>query len=120
MRSPPGGKWARRVLAKRGPIVAGAAIIVILVLVALFLVLPKMGQVRDANSALQGAQSQQGVLASQLAALKQAQTDAPKNREIIRKVQQAIPPTADQQGFFFNLPRSLVAASFRPRRIGTA
>jgi Tfp pilus assembly protein PilO len=89
-------------------VIVGAGIVVVVVLVALFLVLPKMGQVKDANGALQRAQSQQGTLSSQLAALKQAQAESPKNREIIRKVQQAIPPTVDQQGFFLLLQNAAI------------
>jgi Tfp pilus assembly protein PilO len=84
---------------KRGPLVVGAAVAVVVLLVAFFFVLPKMGQVKDAKASLQDAQAKQGTLGAQLAALKQSQTDAPKNREIIRKVQNAIPPTVDQQGF---------------------
>jgi len=99
------------VAGKRGPIIAGGATALILIVVALFLVLPKMGQVKDANNSLGQAQSQQGTLSSQLAALKQAQADAPKNREIIRKVQQAIPPTADQQGFLLLLQNAALQSS---------
>ncbi len=78
------------------------------VLVAFFLVLPKMGQVKDANAALAEAQSQQATLGAQLAALQAAQTDAPANRETIRKVQQAIPPTVDQQGFMLLMQNAAV------------
>ena len=80
-------------------------------LVMFFLVLPKMGQVKDANKTLQDAQTQQSTLNSQLAALKQAETDAPKNRETIRKVDQAIPPTVDQQGFILLMQNAAVLAS---------
>ncbi len=96
---------------RRGPIIAGAAVAAVLVLVAFFLVLPKMGQVKDANATLEEAQSQQSTLSSQLAALKQAETDAPKNREIIRKVDQAIPPTVDQQGFILLVQNAAVQSS---------
>jgi Tfp pilus assembly protein PilO len=96
---------------RRGPIIAAVAVAVAVLLVAFFLVLPKMGQVKDANKALEDAQTQQSTLDSQLAALKQAETDAPKNREIIRKVDTAIPPTVDQQGFILELQNAAVAAS---------
>lgn len=96
---------------RRRPIIAGAAVGVALLIVAFFFVLPKMGKVEDANKALQDAQTQQSTLDSQLAALKQAETDAPKNRETIRKVDQAIPPTVDQQGFILLLQNAAVQAS---------
>lgn len=96
---------------KRGPLIAGAGVGVLLVLVAFFLVLPKMGQVKDANAALEQAVTQQSTLASQLAALRQAEADAPKNSETIRKVEQAIPPTADQQGFILLLQNAAIQSS---------
>jgi Tfp pilus assembly protein PilO len=96
---------------KRGPFIVGAAVAVVVLLVAFFFVLPKMGQVRDAKTSLQDLQAQQGTLGAQLAALKQSQTDAPKNREIIRKVQQAIPPTVDQQGFMLLIQNAAVQSS---------
>lgn len=96
---------------KRGPLIAGAAVGLLLVLVALLLVLPKMGQVKDANAALEQAVTQQSTLASQLAALRQAEADAPKNSETIRKVEQAIPPTADQQGFILLLQNAAIQSS---------
>jgi Tfp pilus assembly protein PilO len=96
---------------KRAPIFAGVAVAVVVVAVAFFLVLPKMGQVKDANAALAEAQSQQATLGAQLAALQQAQTEAPVNRETIRKVQQAIPPTVDQQGFILLVQNAAVQSS---------
>lgn len=84
---------------------------VVALLVAFFFVLPKMGQVKEAKASLQDAQAQQGTLGAQLAALEQSQTDAPKNREIIRKVQQAIPPTVDQQGFMLLIQNAAVESS---------
>ena len=96
---------------KRGPLVAGIAAAAVVMIIAVFLVLPKLGQVKDANSALTQAQSQQGTLAAQLAALKQAQAEAPVNRETIRKVEQAIPPTVDQQGFMLLVQNVAVQSS---------
>ncbi|MGZ5297261.1 MAG: type 4a pilus biogenesis protein PilO [Actinomycetota bacterium] len=96
---------------KRAPILAGVGVAAAVLLVALFLVLPKMGQVKDANAALTEAQGQQATLGAQLAALQQAQTEAPVNRETIRKVQQAIPPTVDQQGFMLLLQNAAVQSS---------
>jgi Tfp pilus assembly protein PilO len=96
---------------RRGPIFAGIAVAVAVLLIAFFLLLPKMGQVKDADKRLQDLQTQQSTLDSQLAALKQAEVDAPKNRETIRKVDTAIPPTADQQGFILLLQNAAVAAS---------
>jgi Tfp pilus assembly protein PilO len=84
---------------RRRSLIAIIAVVVVLALTILFLVLPKMNQVSSANDQLAQAQSQEGTLQSQLAALQQAQQDAPEARETIRRVDQAIPPTVDQQGF---------------------
>jgi Tfp pilus assembly protein PilO len=77
--------------------------VVVLALTVFFLVLPKMNQVSSANDQLAQAESQEGTLQSQLAALQQAQQDAPEARETIRRVDTAIPPTIDQQGFILLL-----------------
>jgi Tfp pilus assembly protein PilO len=78
-------------------------VVAVLALTIFFLVLPKMNQVSSANDQLAQAESQEGTLRSQLAALQQAQQDAPEARETIRRVDQAIPPTVDQQGFILLL-----------------
>ena len=93
---------------RRRPLIAGVAVGVVVVLVLVLLVLPKLGQVKSANDSLDQAVSQQSTLNSQLAALKQAEQDAPKNRETIRKVQEAIPPTVDQQGFILLLQNAAI------------
>lgn len=96
---------------KRAPIFAGIGVAVAVLIVLFLLVLPKMGQVKDANAALTAAQAQQATLGAQLAALQQAETEAPINRETIRKVQDAIPPTVDQQGFILLVQNAALASS---------
>jgi Tfp pilus assembly protein PilO len=96
---------------RRAPIVAGIAVVAVVLIVAVLLVLPKMGQVKDADAALTEAQGEQATLGAQLAALQQAQAEAPVNRETIRKVQQAIPPTVDQQGFMLLMQNVAVQSS---------
>jgi Tfp pilus assembly protein PilO len=82
----------------RGPLIAGAGVVALVLLMVFFLVLPKMGQVGEANDELATAQGQQGTLESQLAALEQAEVAAPEARATIREVEQKIPPTADEPG----------------------
>ena len=82
----------------RAPLIAGAGVIAIVFLMIFFLVLPKMGQVGDAESELAAAQGQQGTLESQLAALEQAELAAPEARATIQEVERLIPPTADEPG----------------------
>jgi Tfp pilus assembly protein PilO len=96
---------------KRAPIFAGIGVVVVVLLVLFFLVLPRIGQVQDANDSLTEAQAQQATLGAQLAALQQAEVEAPINRETIRKVQQAIPPTVDQQGFILLVQNAALQSS---------
>ena len=83
---------------KRGPLVAGAGVVALAVILVFFLVLPKMGEVSTANADLLAAQAQQGTLESQLAALEQAEAAAPVARQTIQNVERLIPPTVDEAG----------------------
>lgn len=82
----------------RGPLLAGIGAVLLVVLLVFFLVLPKMGEVSDAQEQLTAAQAEQGTLESQLAALEQAQAAAPEARATIEDVERQIPPTADEPG----------------------
>lgn len=83
---------------KRGPLVAGAGVLALALILVFFLVLPKMGEVSTANADLLAAQSQQSTLESQLAALEQAEAAAPVARQTIQNVERQIPPTVDEAG----------------------
>ena len=96
---------------RRAPIFAGVGVVAVVVIVTFFLVLPKTAQVKDADAALTEAQGEQATLGAQLAALQQAEAEAPINRETIRKVQDAIPPTVDQQGFILLLQNAAVQSA---------
>lgn len=87
----------------RAPLIAGAGALVLVGLLVFLLVLPKMGEVSDANDVLAAAQAQQGTLESQLAALEQAEAAAPEAKATIQEVEQQIPPTVDQPGMFLLL-----------------
>lgn len=83
---------------KRGPLIAAAIVIALLVVAIMVLVLPKMHQVSDAKNNLAQAAAQQQTLGTQLKALQEAQSQAPHNKAIIASVQRQIPPTADEPG----------------------
>ena len=82
----------------RAPLIAGVGVAVLVLLMVFFLVLPKMGEVGEAEDQLAAAQGQQGTLESQLAALEQAELAAPEARATIQEVERQIPPTADEPG----------------------
>ena len=87
----------------RAPLIVGVGALVLVGLLVFLLVLPKMGEVSDANDALAAAQAQQGTLESQLAALEQAEAAAPEAKATIQEVEQQIPPTADEPGMLLLL-----------------
>ncbi len=92
-------------------LIAGAALLAVLLVV--FLVLPKMSAVNDAKTQLDTATAQQQSLESQLAALQQAQDEADKNKAIIARVNQEIPPTADESGFILLLSNAATRAGIK-------
>jgi Tfp pilus assembly protein PilO len=83
---------------RRAPVLVGVVAFVLALLLIFFLVLPKMHSVDEAQTTLDSTKSQRTVLQSQLEALRQAQADAPKNKQAIADVQTQIPPTADLPG----------------------
>jgi Tfp pilus assembly protein PilO len=91
---------------RRGVIVVGAGAVILALLIVFFLVLPKMGQVSEAQQDLQDTQAQQDVLQSQLSALEQARDQAPENEAVIRQVNGMVPPTADLSGMILLLRNS--------------
>jgi Tfp pilus assembly protein PilO len=96
---------------RRGPIVVGAAVAVLALLLVFFLVLPKMSQVTEAQDALTAAEAQQGSLESQLQALQQAEVDAPEAQQVIEDVDRKLPPTADLPGLILLLNNAASRAS---------
>ncbi len=94
----------------RAPLIAGAGVIALVVLMVFFLVLPKMGQVGDAEDELAAAQGEQGTLESQLAALEQAELAAPEARATIQEVERQIPPTADEPGLLLLIKNAAARA----------
>ena len=63
---------------RRGPLVAGAIFVALVILLIFFLVLPKMSQVSSAREDLAAAEAETSTLESQLAALEQAEAQRPR------------------------------------------
>lgn len=83
---------------RRAVIVAGAGAAILALLLVLFLVLPKMGQVTEAQQELEDARAEQDLLSGQLNALEQARDEAPVNEAAIREVDGKVPLIADLPG----------------------
>jgi Tfp pilus assembly protein PilO len=88
---------------RRSPIIAGIAVAVVCILAVVFLVLPKKAAVSDAQSQLDTVKSQTAQLQVQLQSLADAKAQAPAARHTIRRVQQQVPPTADEPGLILLL-----------------
>ena len=84
----------------RGPIIAGVVAGVIAIALALFLVMPKTGQVQSAQEELLEAEQAEVSLQAALRALQDAQAQAPQTEEEIQALEDAVPPTADLPGLF--------------------
>jgi Tfp pilus assembly protein PilO len=83
---------------RRGPLIAGAAAGVLAILLIVFLVLPKMGDVSDARAQLVKIEDQEQQLQLQLQQLEAAKADSPQATQEIRNIDEMIPPTADLEG----------------------
>lgn len=84
-------------------IIAGVGTAILAVLLIVFLVLPKMSQVSEAQQQLEESFTEQQTLSSRLTALRQAREEAPQNLAEIRRVEQQVPPTADLPGMILLL-----------------
>jgi Tfp pilus assembly protein PilO len=80
---------------RRAPILVGAGAAVLVALAVFFLVMPKFGQISQAQQDLATAEQQESSLRVQLAALQEAQAEAPQTKREIQKVENLVPPTAD-------------------------
>jgi Tfp pilus assembly protein PilO len=95
---------------KRGPIFAGVGVAALAILLFLFLVSPKMGEVSQARTELEDARNEQQTLESQLSALEDARNGAGEARQIIAEVDRQIPPTADLPGLILLLQNAAVGS----------
>lgn len=86
----------------RAPIIAGAIVLVAL-LVVFLMVLPKMSEVGETEDQLRQAQDQEINLAAQLNALEDAQAAAPETELEIAAIDAQVPQTADLPRLFRQL-----------------
>jgi Tfp pilus assembly protein PilO len=85
---------------QRGPIIAGVAAAALALLLVVFLLLPKMGEVGKARDDLKVAQDGEVSLQAQLRALQDAQAQAPQTEEEIKALDDQVPSTVDLPGLF--------------------
>ena len=95
---------------RRAPLFAGIGVAVLAVFVLLFLVMPKMGEVSDAQTVLTEAENQQQTLESRKLALEDAKDQAPEAKATIAEVERLIPPLADEPGLLLLLNNAAAAS----------
>lgn len=95
---------------RRAPLLAGIGVAVVIVAVVLFLVVPKMGEVSDAQTTLDAAVSEQQTLESQRNALLDAEERAPEAKATIAEVERLIPPVSDEPGLLLLLNNAAMAS----------
>jgi len=95
---------------RRAIIVAGAGAGILALLLIVFLVLPKMGEVTEAEEELADTTAEQAVLQARLNALEQARDEAPENEAAIRRIQGLVPPTAELSAVILLLRNSAAVA----------
>src|SRR5207245_11546485 len=95
---------------RRAPLFAGLAVAGVAILMILLLVLPKMGQVSQAQDQLDQAKSDQQTLESRKSALEDAKAAAPQARKKIAEGHNRIPPTADEPGLILSPQTTAITA----------
>ena len=95
---------------RRAPLFAGLAVAGVAILMVLLLVLPKMGQVSQAQVQLDQARGEQQTLESRKSALEDAKAAAPEARKTIAEVHKRIPPTADEPVLILLLQNAAISA----------
>jgi Tfp pilus assembly protein PilO len=88
---------------RRAPVVAAGVVVIVLVLLAFLVVLPKAHEVSRARQDLISAEQQRSALQAQLQALEEAKQQAPQTEKQIHRIQEKIPATADLPGLFRTL-----------------
>jgi Tfp pilus assembly protein PilO len=83
---------------RRGPLIAGLVFVVLSVAAFLLLVLPKMGDVDDAEQRLDRAEQEEVTLQAELSRLQEAAENAPELRRELARFRRAVPPVADLPG----------------------
>ena len=85
---------------KRAPLFAGIGSAAVALLLVLLLVLPKMGEVTEAQDLLDEKRLETTTLQSELLALQDAEARAPEARKTIEEVERRIPPVVDEAGIY--------------------
>jgi Tfp pilus assembly protein PilO len=92
-------------------VLVGVITVAVVMIVVLFLILPKMSSVRTAHDQLQTEQQHQQALEVQLGQLQDAQQAAPETEQKLSELQTKIPPTLDEPGLIRSVSDAGASAS---------
>jgi type IV pilus assembly protein PilO len=95
---------------RRAPLFAALGVAAVAILMIVLLVLPKMGQVSQAQDSLDETRREGQTLESQRAALLDAKEAAPQARKTIAELNRRIPPVADEPGLILLLQNAAIDA----------
>ena len=88
---------------RRTPVIVAAIFFVLAILVVVFMVMPKMGEVKEAEQALEEARDQEFALQAELSRLQESAENAPRLRSELARARRAVPPVADLPGLINEL-----------------
>ena len=90
-------------MSRRAPLIVAIIVALVAILMVFFVVLPKMGDVGEAEQRLEEAESQQFALEEELSRLQEAEEDAGQLRRELARFRRAVPPVADLAGLIKQL-----------------
>ncbi len=90
-------------MSRRAPLIVGIVFGVLAILVVIFLVLPKLGDIDEAERRLEDARAQELTLQAELSRLQEAEEDAGQLRRELARFRRAVPPVADLPGLINQL-----------------
>jgi Tfp pilus assembly protein PilO len=93
-------------VSRRGPLMAGIAFVLLAILAVVFLVLPKRGDVQEAEGRLEQARQEEMLLQTELSQLQAAAENADQLRRELARFRRAVPPVADLPGLINDLQAS--------------
>jgi Tfp pilus assembly protein PilO len=98
---------------RRAPIFAAVGVVLLAIALIVLLVLPKMGEVSEAQDALAVTEAEEQTLLARQQGLEAARDEAPDNEAIITEVNSQIPEVADEAGLMLLLQNAASSAGLR-------
>ncbi|MGH2711819.1 MAG: hypothetical protein ACRDH9_11535, partial [Actinomycetota bacterium] len=88
---------------RRAPLIVAGIFFILSILLVILMVMPKMGDVKEAEQALEEARDQEFALQTELSRLQESAENAPRLRSELARARRAVPPLADLPGLINEL-----------------